>query len=78
MKSQKARAVLVGVYGVMVFAGVAGAGMAGGCNQQSLFMDADRSTDSLKYWGNDSARATTESRKRGSDMGVGIPAMGSL
>ena len=77
MKIQKPRLALVVAYGVMAMGGMGFVGMAGGCNQHGLFMDADASTESrLRYWGNDSARTTTESRKRGTDMGFGIPGLG--
>ena len=47
----------------------------GGC-QHSLFMGSDTYTKSVvdRYWDGDSARATSESRQKSSDMGFGFPA----
>jgi hypothetical protein len=48
-----------------------------GC-QRNLFSDADPSTQwkLQRYYDNDSAEQTTESRKKASDMGFGFPGVG--
>ncbi|HVT82647.1 MAG TPA: hypothetical protein VHM90_18545, partial [Phycisphaerae bacterium] len=48
------------------------AASVGGC-QRSLFMGSDTYTQSVvdRYWDGDSARQTTQSRERSSEMGFG-------
>jgi hypothetical protein len=51
------------------------AALFGGCQQQkNLFSDDDISTrNRLRYFGNESAHATTESRKQTAQFGFGFP-----
>jgi hypothetical protein len=62
------------VAGVVLVGGGLLGGALGGC-QRTLWADSDPATEwTLKrYYGGDSARAATESRKRGEGMGFGFP-----
>ena len=45
-----------------------------GCQQQSLFADDDIATQNrLRYFGNESARQTSESRRQTAQWGFGFP-----
>lgn len=60
--------------GLLLLVAAQGTGLfLGGC-QRTLFSDSDRYSESkLKYFGGDSAEQTSESRKRNSEMGFGLP-----
>lgn len=53
--------------------------LLGGC-QRSLFADADPSTEIRlkRYYNGDSARETTESRRKNAGMGFGFPTGGGF
>lgn len=46
-------------------------GVLSGCGQRNLFSETETS-DRLKYWDNDSAVQTRESRQHSSEMGFGM------
>ena len=59
---------------VAALALLAGAWVLPGCQQRSLFSDSDIATKRrLDYFGGESARETTESRRQTSQWGFGFP-----
>ena len=64
--------------GLMLLAASLLAPVLGGC-QKTLFVDNDAASMwKLRYYDDDSAQATSESRRKASDMGFGFPTGPSL
>jgi hypothetical protein len=74
-RSHRPRRMLLIICAIALSSG--GMALLCGC-QENLFSDSDATTRSRidRYYNRDSATETSESRKRGSDLGFGIPSGG--